>query len=213
MIILKSIKPDPIYSKPTIPNSMIWNKELIFEKGKKYWVRAPSGGGKSTLLHIIFGLRKDYQGELEIEGKNISELDSDEISEIRKNKISIVFQNLRLLGELTAWENLELARSLTGKIQEGNVRSMASSLGLEDLLNQKTETMSYGQQQRLAIVRALSKPFDFLLLDEPFSHLDNENIRRACKLINEKLMSNNAGLILVSHESTYDFEIDGEYIL
>lgn len=214
MIHLRHIKPEPLFSKPQPPTeSMIWNKELHFEVGKKYLIQAPSGGGKSTLVHIIFGLRKDYEGELLIENKNILEHPASSLSEIRKSQLSVVFQNLRLIPELTGLENIELARSLSDFKTKTEILEMAKRLGADEFLHQSTHTLSYGQRQRIAIIRALSKPFSFLLLDEPFSHLDNSNIQAACQMIQEELALRNAGLILVSHESPYYFEIDKVLVL
>ncbi len=213
MIVLDHVKPIPIYSKPDVPESMIWDRRLVFEKGKKYWVRAPSGGGKSTLLHIIYGLRWDYEGGISLDGHSLNLLGVEGMSDIRKNKLTIVFQHLGLLSEVTAWENLQLANSLSEEVSEIRIREMASLLKVEDILEQSTGTLSYGQRQRIAIIRALAKPFAFLLLDEPFSHLDKENARAACCLIQEELERYRAGMILVSHDTSYDFDIDREFIL
>lgn len=214
MIHLQHIRPEPLFSKPKPPSeSMIWDKELHFESGKKYLIQAPSGGGKSTLIHIIFGLRKDYVGKILIEEKNILECNTEMLSDIRKSKFSVVFQNLRLIPELTGLENIELARSLSNGKSKADILEMAKRLGADEFLNQSTATLSYGQRQRIAIIRALSKPFSFLLLDEPFSHLDDSNIQAACQMIKEELSARNAGLILVSHESPYYFEMDEVLVL
>jgi ABC-type lipoprotein export system ATPase subunit len=214
MIHLQHIRPEPIFSKPVLPeDSMIWNKDLHFEKGKKYLIQAPSGGGKSTLVHIIFGLRKDYEGEVSINDAAIHDASPVMLSEIRKSQLSVVFQNLQLISELTALENIEVARQLSDYKSKKDILEMAAKLGATEFLHQTTATLSYGQRQRVAIIRALSKPFSFLLLDEPFSHLDDANIKIACQLIQEELVERAAGLLLVSHESPYLFEIDKILIL
>ncbi|MGK0388638.1 MAG: ABC-type lipoprotein export system ATPase subunit [Maribacter sp.] len=214
MIHLQYIRPEPIFSKPVLPeNSTIWNKEIHFKKGKKYLIRAPSGGGKSTLVHIIFGLRRDYEGEVSINDAAIHHASPSILSEIRKSQLSVVFQNLQLIPELTALENIEAARQLSDYKSKEDILQMAAVLGATDFLHQTTATLSYGQRQRIAIIRALSKPFSFLLLDEPFSHLDTANIKIACQLIQQELVERGAGLLLVSHESPYLFEIDEILIL
>ena len=87
---------------------------------------------------------------------------------------------------------------------------MAQNLGIENLLEKKCGELSYGQRQRVAIIRALSQPFEYLLLDEPFSHLDDENTQKACTLIETALAKNNAGLILVSLGEKYFLKYDKE---
>lgn len=214
MIHLQHIRPEPIFSKPTPPeNSMVWNRDLHFEKGKRYLIQAPSGGGKSTLVHIIFGLRKDYNGEMRINDTTIHHASPSTLSQIRKSELSVVFQNLQLIPELTALENIELARQLTNFKSKDDILQMATTLGAYEFLHQTTATLSYGQRQRIAIIRALSKPFSFLLLDEPFSHLDDANIKAACQLIQQELKERGAGLLLVSHESPYLFNIDEKLVL
>ncbi len=208
MIRFQQVKPIPIFSRPIKRESQIWNKEILFAKGKKYWIKAPSGEGKSTLLHIIMGLRKDYEGAFTIDGKTSSSFSNEQWAEIRSNQISIVFQNLRLLPELTALQNIELVRKQSGTVDESKIKEWSKRLGVYKVWEQKASTLSYGQQQRVAIIRALARPFDFLLLDEPFSHLDRENIKEACGLIQEELTRKQAGLILVSHDTPYDFTID-----
>ena len=90
---------------------------------------------------------------------------------------------------------------------------MAKNLGVSDLLDKACHTLSYGQRQRIAIIRALCQPFDFLLLDEPFSHLDEANTMKACQLIDEVVREQKASLILVSLGERFHFQYDEEYIL
>ncbi len=184
-----------------------------FEKGKNYLVKAPSGRGKSTLLHIIYGLRNDYEGEVSFDGKDVRDFQTDEWAAYRREKFSIVFQDLRLFPNLTAFENILLKTQLKEFKTEEAIREMSNQLGIENLLNQKAGTLSYGQRQRVAIIRALSQPFDFLLLDEPFSHLDKENTAIACRLIEKEYHAQEAGIILVSLGEKYDFKYDKELIL
>src|SRR6185369_13306213 len=82
-------------------NTQLWDKELLFEGSKKYKINAPSGKGKSTFIHLIYGLRNDYDGEIFIDNKNINQLNNDDWANIRQSEISIIFQDLRLFPELT----------------------------------------------------------------------------------------------------------------
>lgn len=213
MIELQNIKPIPLLPNGIQANSQTWGVVCNFKKGKKYLVSAPSGKGKSTFIHIIYGLRSDYEGQLLLEGKNIKSFDNEAWSEIRQNKLSVVFQNLRLFLNLTALENIQIKNDLHQHKSLEEIKDMAKLLGVEELLDKNCATLSYGQRQRIAIIRSLCQPFDFLLLDEPFSHLDEGNIKKASSLIEKECNDQKAGLILVSLGEPYSFNYDGELIL
>ena len=109
---LNQLKPLPLIEQGFNKDTQIWDKKLSFEKGKKYLVIAPSGKGKSTLLHCIYGLRDDYSGEVLFHNKNMKQLPNDELAEIRQSRLSIVFQDLRLFDQITAEENILLKTDL-----------------------------------------------------------------------------------------------------
>lgn len=176
----------------------VWEKECVFESGKKYRVVAPSGKGKSTFIHYIYGLRNDYTGDVNLGDQNARQISNDEWAEIRQKNISIVYQDLRLFLHLTAVQNLEVKSVLYPDTSADKIRSMAEQLGVTNLLFKKCNTLSYGERQRIAIIRALIQPFDWLLLDEPFSHLDKDNTIKAFELIEAEVGSRNAGMILTS---------------
>lgn len=106
-----------------------------------------------------------------------------------------MFQDLRLFPALTALENIELKAMLTKTTHQAEIDEMAEQLGLHKLLSQTCQTLSQGEKQRIAIIRALSQPFQWIILDEPFSHLDEENTRLAADLILRYAQRKNAGLI------------------
>jgi putative ABC transport system ATP-binding protein len=189
----------------------IWEKEISFEHGKKYKLFAPSGKGKSTFIHTIYGLRFDYKGEVKIYNQNVRSIKRDQWSNIRQTKFSIVYQDLRLFLDLTALENIHVKSVLYDEDKESRIHEMIEILGVQHLLDKKARTLSYGERQRIAIIRSLIQPFDWLLLDEPFSHLDKVNIKKASDLITEEVNKRNAGLIVTSlgHDDyfTYDKEL------
>ena len=193
--------------------SDIWASELLLEKGKRYLITAPSGKGKSTFLHILYGLRNDYSGQVSFENQPVNQFDLDNWATIRQEKTSIVFQDLRLFLNLSGWENIRLKSSITNTTSDADIESMAKRLGVDNILNQSCGTMSYGQRQRIAIIRALCQPFEVLLLDEPFSHLDEDNIKVACALIEEVCTAQNAGFLLVSLGERYFLNYDETLIL
>jgi ABC-type lipoprotein export system ATPase subunit len=212
MIELKNVIPLPLLENGLNPRSEVFNTEGVqFEKGKNYLISAASGKGKSTLIHAIYGLRDDYQGTLFYDNKNLKDLTIEDWATIRQKKMAVVFQDLRLFLHLTARENIEIKRQLTSEKTTPSVSDLenwAKRLGISEYLDKTCATLSYGQRQRVAIIRALAQPYDYLLLDEPFSHLDKENIDIATDIIKEACAQQNAGLILVSLGDKYAFNYD-----
>lgn len=186
----------PIYfEKDSITNSDIWRKEIIFNKGEHIHIVAPSGSGKTSLIHFLYGLRKDYEGTISYDRDGIKNFSLEKLSALRQKHISIIFQDLRLFPEQTVRENLELKRQLNPYHPAQKIDEMANRLGIGNKLNKPAGTCSYGEQQRVAIVRSLMQPFDFLLLDEPFSHLDDDNRIKAYSLIKDECELRNASMI------------------
>jgi ABC-type lipoprotein export system ATPase subunit len=179
-----------------IAESAIWNKHVVFEKEERIHIIASSGKGKTSLMHFLYGLRNDYKGAILYNKKDISGFDREEFSTWRKQHISIIFQDLRLFAEQTVLQNLEIKRLLLPYHAESKITEMAKRLGIENKLTKLCKTCSYGEQQRIAIIRALQQPFDFLLLDEPFSHLDEDNRKIAMELIEEECTLRKASIIL-----------------
>ncbi|MDR2836848.1 MAG: ATP-binding cassette domain-containing protein [Bacteroidales bacterium] len=201
------VVPIPIPERD-VENSEIWNKNLKLDTNENLMIYADSGKGKTTFINIIYGIRKDYSGTVCLDGKNINNLSNKKISEIRKTKISIVPQGLMLFSDLTVRENILIKNKITNFKTESEILEMIDYLGLKDFFNKKVEKMSYGQQQRIAIVRALCQPFQLILLDEIFSHIDNNNIQKAWDLISLETKKQNAGIILTSLFENTNFEIN-----
>ncbi len=191
--------------KEKIQSSGLWGRTFTVEKGNFVQVVAPSGRGKSSLTHFIYGLRNDYEGSISIAGTGIKDINAEKISKLRRETISIIFQDLRLFTGNTVEENLVVKRDLEPYEGSADFRQMAERLGIEKKLKQKAGICSYGEQQRVAIIRALLQPFDFLIMDEPFSHLDQNNRQRALELIMEECTKRNAGIILLDLQSNPHF--------
>jgi ABC-type lipoprotein export system ATPase subunit len=182
-----------------VSGSEVWDADSVeFEQGKSYIVEAPSGRGKTSLLSVIYGIRKDYRGKVFLDEKAISEFTWKDWSELRKQNFSYIFQGLELFDSLSAFENILLKNSITGFKTAGEIEKMARILGMKEFLHRKAGILSFGQQQRVAIIRALCQPFRFLLADECFSHIDLENSRIAYELIQKECQAQGAGLILTS---------------
>jgi putative ABC transport system ATP-binding protein len=191
----------------------MWNSSVSFNKGEYIFIQAPSGTGKTTLVHIMYGLRKDYEGTISWNGKTLSATDKESLATLRSNNISVIFQDMRLFPELTAWENIDIKRRLTNTVTEQQAADWMERLGLKDKMNSIGSTLSYGEQQRVAIIRALTQPFEWLLMDEPFSHLDHANIKKAIALISEVVKQHSAGIILADLDENNYFPYTKTIIL
>ena len=191
---LRNVTPDYI-EKEKWETSQIWQKTITIEKGEHLHIVAPSGSGKTSLIHFIYGLRKDYNGSVFYDDTDIKKLSTESFSTFRQSKISIIFQDLRLFENQTVKENIEIKRILDPFHKPEAIIEMTKRLGIENKLNQQVKKCSYGEQQRIAIIRALMQPFDFLLLDEPYSHLDEDNRKKAMELIYEECEKRNAAMI------------------
>ena len=196
-ITLKQTLPQVFAGKDTIISD-VWHQSLEFVKGEKVLIEAASGTGKSSLCSYIYGYRNDYQGIICFDGKNIQSLGVNEWVEIRKSSLSMLFQDLSLFTELTALENVWLKNSLTGFKKKKDIKDLFYELGIGDKMDTPVGKMSFGQQQRVALIRALCQPFDFLFLDEPVSHLDEVNAKNMARILTEEAMRQGAGVVVTS---------------
>ena len=162
-----------VFAQRTDLKSEIWKQDVTFQKGHLYLVEAESGKGKSTFCSYILGYRHDYSGSVMFDEDVTANYRVSDWVEMRKRHISHLFQELRLFPELTAMENIEIKNKITG-------------------------CMSFGQQQRVAMMRALCQPFDFILADEPISHLDDNNSRIMGEIMMTEAKAQGAGVIVTS---------------
>lgn len=208
-ISFQNVMPSPLNS---IKHSLdsIWGNKFSLSKGQKVLLNASSGKGKSTFSSILFGIRSDFEGELFFDDKSTKDFSRSEWTNFRRTKLSIVFQDLQLFQDLTVSENLLLKNDLTQSFQINEIKDMVEKLGVGQKWDEKCGILSMGQQQRVAIIRSLLQPFEWLILDEPFSHLDENNIKLCLELINERCDQLNAGFILTSLGSHHNFIYDNE---
>jgi putative ABC transport system ATP-binding protein len=210
---LEKTLPAPLREKSAGRTSGIWQQQVSLARGEKIFVQAPSGTGKTTLVHMLYGLRSDYEGKVLWDSNEVRGVSSEQLAGIRAKKISIIFQDLRLFPGMTAWENLEIKRTLTNTVTAEEALQWLERLGLKDRRDKPAATLSYGERQRVAIIRALLQPFEWLLMDEPFSHLDKANIGIAAGLISEVLQRNNAGFLLADLDENHYFNYDKTLML
>jgi putative ABC transport system ATP-binding protein len=184
----------------------IWGKLCVLDSNHSYLISSNSGKGKSTLLSYIYGLRADYSGSISIDLENQKNISIDSWSKLRTNNLSYLLQDLRLFNHLSVWDNLILKNNLTKHKTASQIEEMLDAFGMLSKKNQLAGKLSLGQQQRVALIRCLLQPFELLLLDEPFSNIDDTNIQIAKKLINQECKANNAGFILATLGHDYQFE-------
>ncbi|MBK7128479.1 MAG: ATP-binding cassette domain-containing protein [Crocinitomicaceae bacterium] len=206
------VVPVPLQGYPHAAES-VWMNKFTLDFPSTIFLNAHSGKGKTTFAGIVYGVRHDYTGDVLFDGKNIRSFSLHDWISLRQNKLSVIFQDLQLFGDLTALENLLLKNTLTNHFTQNKIESMMEKLGLGDKKNQTCRTLSLGQQQRVAIIRALLQPFDLLIMDEPFSHLDDKNTQHALQLILEVTNENKGGLLMTTLGNKYGIEPDLELIL
>lgn len=203
-IIFEHLLPHPLKDSNWAESSL-WKNKIILQSGKKVNVQAQSGRGKTTFTHLLAGLRKDYDGKVLLNGKNLQNFSENDWIQLKRKEFSFIFQDLRLFPELTVKENLLLKNQLENTHTEEEIKAFAKRLGIGNKWNIKCSLLSLGQQQRVAIIRALCQPFQWLIMDEPFSHLDAENKELAFALIQEVVEEQKAGFILTTLDKMEGF--------
>lgn len=178
--------------------SQIWGGRVCLERGHTYIIEAASGTGKSSLCAYIYGARRDYEGSILFDGADTASFTIDRWQRLRREALAYVPQELDLFPELTAMQNIELKRRLTDFTPRRRAEEWLGALGLADRRDFPAGRMSIGQQQRLALVRALCQPFSFLLLDEPVSHLDAANNAIVSEIVAEEARRQGAAVIATS---------------
>lgn len=205
-----NVMPEPLSALQHGSDS-IWGNTFHLVKGQKVVLNASSGKGKTTFTHTLAGIRNDYSGELKFDEQSVRLITPEEWAIYRRDSISFVFQDLQLFPELTVKENLLLKNGLTQTYTEDQLKEFLGILGIPEKWDAPCKLLSMGQQQRIAIIRALAQPFDWMILDEPFSHLDKVNTALCLDLINKRCNELGAGFILTTlgdyHDFTYDKEL------
>ncbi|MFT4070810.1 MAG: ATP-binding cassette domain-containing protein [Dysgonamonadaceae bacterium] len=195
-IILEKTRPRVFFDLDL--HSDVWDQTLTFETGKYYLIEAESGTGKSSLFSYIYGYRNDFMGMFRFDSTELTSISPKQWDNIRTNRLSLLFQELRLFPELTAFENIELKNQLTHHKTRQEIDEMLALLGIPDKRDVPCAKLSWGQQQRVAIIRSLCQPYQFLLLDEPISHLDDKNAAIIAGLVQKEAEAKGAGIIVSS---------------
>lgn len=178
------------------------------ERGEQMVLIGKSGLGKSTLLHLIAGLAQISEGEIFVDGNPIHLMSESKRDAYRGKHIGMIFQKYHLLPGLSALENVMASVILNGKPNKQLAVEVLSRLGLENRIHDLPETLSSGQQQRVAIARSLAIGPQLILADEPTAGLDKENATIVLNLLKEESIRLNASLILVTHDEFVKKQFD-----
>lgn len=187
-----------VFATEDIPSSDVWKTGVTFRRGEACLVEATSGAGKSSMCAYIYGSRCDYEGRLSFNGRDVADFSIDHWQQLRRTNLAYLPQELSLFPELTALQNILLKNALTNHVETDRIEEWLHILGIDSRRDYPVGRMSVGQQQRVAIIRALCQPFDFILLDEPVSHLDERNNKIAAGMILDEAQRQGAGVIATS---------------
>lgn len=195
---------DKIYNTSAIAVHAVNDVNLNIEKKEFTAIVGPSGSGKTTLLNIIGGLDKPTNGQVVIDGTDVSTLSSGKLIDYRLNHIGFVFQAYNLIPVLTARENVEFIMLLQGidkKEREDRAKKLLNSVGLEKRINTRPAKLSGGEQQRVAVARALASHPAFVLADEPTANLDSASAESLLDLMEELNEKNEMTFIFSTHDA------------
>ena len=191
------------YTTKSLIFNALNNVSLKIKKGEFVVILGPSGSGKSTLLNVVSGLDRPTQGEVIINGENLSSLKEKELTRFRRKHIGFIFQSYNLLPTLNVYDNVEMGRVLqVDKSKRLNIKTILADIGMLDQINKRTYELSGGQQQRVSIARALVKSPDIIIGDEPTGSLDSYSKSEVFKLLQDINKKDKTTIIIVTHNST-----------
>lgn len=179
------------------------NANLAVNKGDFVAIMGPSGSGKSTLLHLIAGLTTPDTGHVEIDGQNLFKMSDNQLTKFRRNHIGLIFQAYNLIPTLTARDNIMLPMILNGSTSDAEKQSdkLLEMLELSHVRDQRPDTMSGGEQQRVVIGRALISNPSIILADEPTGNLDSVAGQKICAIMKSLCETQDRTLLMVTHEA------------
>ncbi len=174
--------------------------DLVVEEGEFVAIVGPSGCGKSTLLHVLGGLATPTGGKVLVDGNDFCTMSDDDRTRFRRHKIGFVFQRFNLLPTLTAQQNIAIAQFIQGNgFNPHRFEAVTGLLGLRDKLKQKPYALSGGEQQRVAVARAVICEPKILLTDEPTGNLDSENSQLVLNMMREVNRAFRQTILIITH--------------
>ncbi len=198
MIQLKEIV--KIYAMGKRELKVLQGINLTIDKGEMVAIMGPSGSGKSTLLNMIGLLDRPTSGSYVLDGKEVSTLNSGELSGVRAQKIGFIFQSFNLLPYLSALGNVELGQKYASRVNSKVARESLAKVGLSDRMNHRPAELSGGEQQRVAVARALAKNPPIILADEPTGNLDSHSSKDMMSILTNLHKEQNITLVMITHD-------------
>ncbi len=178
------------------------------EENSELLILGNSGTGKTTLLHLLAGMRKPMAGEVVVNGVKLNSLSGGSLDRFRGKNIGVVFQTSHFVQSLSVMDNILLAPYFSrNKVSKSDAEKMLDRLNILSKKNKKTSTLSVGEQQRVAIARALLNNPSLILADEPTSALDDENAKEVLNLLREQTHALKAALLIVTHDNRLKDEV------
>lgn len=193
--------------------SQVWGREVVLRRGECCLVEAASGTGKSSFCGFLYGSRRDYAGTIRFDSEDVRTFGVERWSELRRRSLAMLFQGLRLFPELSAIDNVRLKNDLTGFRSEQGIVELFAALGIAGKRDEPLQRLSFGQRQRVAFVRMLCQPADFLILDEPMSHLDERNAGIMAELLLEERRQRGVGIVVTSVGKRLAMDYDKTFAL
>ncbi len=189
------------YAEPSGSRLLILDiPELNIAQGEQVVLRGESGGGKTTLLHIISGIVAADSGSIRLDGTELTEFSESRRDRIRADKMGYVFQTFNLLPAFTALENVRLGMTFARKkLSAERGKELLAKVGLSDRMHYRPSQLSVGQQQRVAVARALANKPRLLLADEPTANVDPSNQKRIIDLIKDVCREESVAILMVTH--------------
>ena len=201
-ILLKLKKVNLKYKTGKDNISVLNNINLITKKKETVSIVGESGSGKTSLIMLVGGLERATSGKIFFQDQEITKLNDDQVSKIRKKSIGIIFQSFYLIPNYTAVENVSLTLELNKfKNPERNAKQLLDRFGLKHRLNNLPSQLSGGEQQRVAIARAIAMKPELILADEPTGNLDTENSLMISKILFNYVREEGSSLIIVTHDT------------
>jgi putative ABC transport system ATP-binding protein len=174
---------------------------VAFERGRFTGIMGPSGSGKSTLMHILAGLDRPTAGSVVVDGVELSELDDGDLTRLRREKLGFIFQFFNLLPVLTAEENITLPLSIAGRdVDREWLGRLIDAIGLGDRVGHRPAELSGGEQQRVAVARALVNRPAVVFADEPTGNLDTASENEVLRLLRQAVDDFGQTVVMVTHD-------------
>jgi putative ABC transport system ATP-binding protein len=174
---------------------------VAFERGRYSAIMGPSGSGKSTLMHILAGLDRPTSGLVALDGVEITDLDDADLTKLRRDKLGFIFQFFNLIPVLTAEENIVLPLSIAGRDPEPDyLRQLVETVGLQDRLTHRPAELSGGEQQRVAVARALVSRPAVVFADEPTGNLDSKASEEVLRMLRRSVDELGQTVVMVTHD-------------